>query len=147
MNAKEFGNEIRNIRKKHKYSLRKAEQRSGISYAYISKLENGDRNIPKPETLRKLAKGIGISEEEIFKLAGLESSSSETSNKPEWANENDVLELDKFLETNGEMTFKGVELDKEQRERVTQVLTQVFWNELQKKKKQNGDLNNYGKNE
>ncbi|WP_054691182.1 helix-turn-helix domain-containing protein [Fructilactobacillus florum] len=71
MDTKLFGNEIRKIRKDKGFSLRKVEQRSGISFTFISKLENGNRNIPKPETLRKLAKGLRISEDEMFELAGI----------------------------------------------------------------------------
>lgn len=142
MDNQRFGTEIKKIRNEKKMSLRQVEIASGgLTSSFLSKLENGKRNIPKPATLEKLAKGLRISKEEMFKIAGLEFSDDKLDKyEPEWANEKDVLELDKFLETNGEMTFKGVELDKEQRERVTQVLTQVFWNELQKKKKQNGDL-------
>ncbi|WP_429971317.1 helix-turn-helix domain-containing protein [Fructilactobacillus sp. Tb1] len=132
-----FGNDLKNLRKEKGFTLRQLAMQANINPGYLSRLENGKQNIPKPETLEKLAKGLRISKEEMFKLAGLEISSDDKLDKykPEWADENDVLQLDKFLETNGEMTFKGVELNKEQRERVTEVLTQVFWNELKKQRK------------
>lgn len=75
MNNQNFGASIKNIRNKKNMSLRQVEIVSGgLSSSFISKLENGKRNIPKPETLEKLAKGLRISKEEIFKLAGLETS-------------------------------------------------------------------------
>lgn len=75
MNNQNFGASIKNIRNKKNMSLRQVEIASGgLSSSFISKLENGKRNIPKPETLEKLAKGLRIPKEEIFKLAGLETS-------------------------------------------------------------------------
>lgn len=135
-----FGKQFKELRNSKNISLRQLERQSGVSNSFISQIERGKRNIPKPSTLEKLAKGLRISKEEIFKMAGLETDNSIDKYKPDWANEKDVLELDKFLQTNGEMTFKGVELDAEQKQRVTEVLTQVFWNELNKKKKREGDL-------
>ena len=73
MNNQSFGASIKNIRNKKNMSLRQVEIASGgLSSSFISKLENGKRNIPKVETLEKLAKGLRISKEEMFKLAGLE---------------------------------------------------------------------------
>ncbi|POH13395.1 hypothetical protein BGL41_04545 [Fructilactobacillus sanfranciscensis] len=67
-----FRTEIKNIRLEKKFTLRQVALQSGIDAGYLSQLENGKRNIPKPATLEKLAKGLRISKEEIFKLAGLE---------------------------------------------------------------------------
>lgn len=67
-----FRTEIKNIRLEKKFTLRQVALQSGIDAGYLSQLENGKRNIPKPETLKKLAKGLRISKEEMFKLAGLE---------------------------------------------------------------------------
>lgn len=73
MNNRSFGASIKNIRNKKNMSLRQVEIASGgLSSSFISKLENGKRNIPKVETLERLAKGLRISKEEMFKLAGLE---------------------------------------------------------------------------
>ncbi|WP_413628332.1 helix-turn-helix transcriptional regulator (plasmid) [Fructilactobacillus vespulae] len=62
---------------------------------------------------------------------------SEKNNAPKWATKNDVIELDKFLTSNGAMTFEGVQLTKSQKERVKKILTEVFWEEL-KKDRDNG---------
>ena len=74
MNNQNFRTEIKNIRLEKKFTLRQVALQSGIDAGYLSQLENGKRNIPKPTTLEKLAKGLRISKEEIFKLAGLETS-------------------------------------------------------------------------
>ncbi|KRN13428.1 hypothetical protein IV37_GL000145 [Fructilactobacillus fructivorans] len=137
-----FGSQIKKIRELKKFTIRQAALQGGISNSYLSQVENEKRDVPKPATLEKIAKGLRVPKEEIFELAGFKQNDS---NNPNWATDSDVKELDKFLESNGEMTYKGVELSKSQRERVNQILTQVFWDELKKDKKMRG--NNNGKNE
>ena len=50
-------------------------QKSGIAVATISKLERGEHK-PSVKTIKKLAKALGKQEEELLKLAGLETSAS-----------------------------------------------------------------------
>ncbi|POH18546.1 LexA family protein [Fructilactobacillus sanfranciscensis] len=71
-NSVEFGKKLKAIRTEKGFSIRQTALQAGTSNPYISQVENGKRNIPKPETLKKLAKGLRISKEEMFKLAGLE---------------------------------------------------------------------------
>lgn len=66
----EFGKKIKNIRTEKRFSVRQAALQSGISNSFLSQVENGKRNIPKPETLKKIAKGLRISEDEIMYIAG-----------------------------------------------------------------------------
>ncbi|CAJ2232254.1 XRE family transcriptional regulator [Fructilactobacillus sanfranciscensis] len=68
----QFGNEIKKIRKSKGFTLRQAALQSKVNPGYLSRLENGKQNLPKVETLERLAKGLRISKEEMFKLAGLE---------------------------------------------------------------------------
>ncbi|USS93961.1 XRE family transcriptional regulator (plasmid) [Fructilactobacillus ixorae] len=72
MDNKAFGNELRNIRKEKNFTIRQVALQAGMNHSFISQVENGKRNIPKPNTLRKIAKGLRISENEIFHLAGLD---------------------------------------------------------------------------
>lgn len=46
----------------------------------------------------------------------------------------DVLELKSFLNCNVNVAFGGVTLNNEQKQRIDKILTQVFWDELQKTK-------------
>jgi len=66
-----FGNELRKIRRGKGDSVRKVALYAGISASYYSQIENNKRQIPKPNTLRKIAKGLRISETQIFELADL----------------------------------------------------------------------------
>jgi transcriptional regulator with XRE-family HTH domain len=62
---------VRRVRSEKRYSLPEVERRSGglISNAYVSRIENGQAVNPTPEKLKALAKGLGVSEEEIFNVA------------------------------------------------------------------------------
>lgn len=66
-----FGEKLRNIRLGKGDSVRKVALYAGISASYYSQIENNKRQIPKPNTLRKIAKGLRISEARIFELADL----------------------------------------------------------------------------
>lgn len=52
----------------HNISVRELSQRSGLSSSFLSKVENGGRGVPRPDTLRKIAKGLGVSDDYIFRL-------------------------------------------------------------------------------
>lgn len=56
----QFGNEIKKIRKSKGFTLRQAALQSKVNPGYLSRLENGKQNLPKVETLERLAKGLGI---------------------------------------------------------------------------------------
>ncbi|MCY9807080.1 helix-turn-helix transcriptional regulator [Lentilactobacillus senioris] len=141
IDPKKFGIKIKEIRNQKGYSLRQVSNQSKIddmpviSPSYWSLVERGERNIPKISTLKRMAKGLRVDESTILNLAGL----SETidNNVPSWATEKDINDLHDFLATNGQMTYKGMDLSKEQRERVDQIITQVFWEELEKERKKN----------
>lgn len=70
MNAKEFGEYIKGIRKSRKLTIRQLELYSGVSNAYISQIERGERKIPSPNILRKLAKSLNVEYNELMTNAG-----------------------------------------------------------------------------
>lgn len=70
MNNLEFGNYLRELRKKKKLTIRQLDTYSGVSHSYISQVERGNRGIPSPEILEKLAKPLGVDYEELMIKAG-----------------------------------------------------------------------------
>ncbi|WP_262493830.1 helix-turn-helix domain-containing protein [Lactiplantibacillus plantarum] len=78
----EFGNSLKEIRLRKHFSLRQVSQQSktdgkpAISPSYWSLVERGERNIPKVDTLVRMAKGLRITREEILNLAGLSSANN-----------------------------------------------------------------------
>ena len=65
-----LGEYLKKIREEKGYSLREAGKRTKIAEAYLWQLENGKREIPRPEMLKKLAEGYGVPVETLLKHAG-----------------------------------------------------------------------------
>ena len=60
------GAKLRELRRRKMLSLRELEQRSGVAFDNINKLENEKRNA-QPRTLRKLAEALGVEPLELAK--------------------------------------------------------------------------------
>ncbi|AFH60579.1 helix-turn-helix domain-containing protein [Paenibacillus caseinilyticus] len=65
-----FGEELRKIRETKGLTLNQLAMYSGVSSALISRIENGTRGVPKPETIEKLANGLKIPYENLMSIAG-----------------------------------------------------------------------------
>lgn len=65
-----FGEELKKMRLEKGLSIRKLAELSGISHAYISQIENGKRDKPKPELLKKLSGPLNIPLIELMYNAG-----------------------------------------------------------------------------
>lgn len=70
MEANDFGRYLKNLRKEKKLTIRQLELYSKVSNAYISQMERGDRGVPSPDILKKLAKPLGVEYEELMQNAG-----------------------------------------------------------------------------
>lgn len=128
--AKQFGYKLKVIRENQGFSLRQASNQSkidnkpAISPSYWSLVERGERNIPKIETLERMAKGLRISTDRILSIAGI----SIDDNTPDWATESDKNDLEVFLRENaGSMTYQGENLTEEEKEKLQIAMTQIFW--------------------
>lgn len=66
----EFGEFLRKVREEKGFSINQLATLSGISNAQISRIESGERGIPKPETIRKLSDALGIAYYDFMKAAG-----------------------------------------------------------------------------
>lgn len=60
MDAVKFGKSLRKIRDEKKMTAAELASKIGYTQPYISMLENGRKGIPKPDTLRKIAKGLDV---------------------------------------------------------------------------------------
>lgn len=66
----DFSNYLKQKREDKKLSIRQLAKYSGVSPAYISQVEKGQRGTPTPDYLKKLAKGLKTPYEELMKAAG-----------------------------------------------------------------------------
>ena len=112
------------LREAKRYSIGKLAMLSHVSYGQISKIENAQRNLPKPETIKKLANGLGVSYEYLMRAAGYYD--------PEVMKESE--ELTEFLKKANVM-FHGRPLTEEDKKRVEDVLTAIFYDALTRRKK------------
>ncbi|MED3785207.1 helix-turn-helix transcriptional regulator [Geobacillus stearothermophilus] len=123
--AKQFGSYIRQLREKKGYTVNQLSLYSGVSSAQISRIENGLRGVPKPETIKKLSEALGHSYEDLMQAAGYLDDNAQPK-LPELT-EKDERDVQKELEKiiNGLKTGSGFaafggmdidELDEEDRE-------------------------------
>ncbi|MBS4032673.1 MAG: helix-turn-helix transcriptional regulator [Clostridiales bacterium] len=65
-----FGEKLKTLRQQRGLSQKQLAVLSGVSPSYLSRIERGERNIPHPSALVKLAGPLGINEYEILAFAG-----------------------------------------------------------------------------
>jgi transcriptional regulator with XRE-family HTH domain len=65
-----LGEYLKRIRKDNRLTLREVEDKTKISNAYLSQVENGKIAKPSPSVLYKLAECYGIAYEVLMKSAG-----------------------------------------------------------------------------
>ena len=124
-----FYDKLRDLRKLKGYTIRELSDRSGVSAAYISQMENGRRGIPSPEVLMKLSEGLNTSYEELMEIAGYLQTSARSSGNPKTKS---PVNLRRFLHEN-EIIFDGIVLTEQDKEWVERVLTALFWKQKQNK--------------
>ncbi|MFF2912393.1 helix-turn-helix domain-containing protein [Paenibacillus sp. NPDC057934] len=139
----EFGRFLKELREQRGLTLNQLASAAGVSGSQISRIENGLRGIPKPATLRKIAEATDCSYEELMERAGYlqDQGAVEAEIVPEWATNKDKRDFRKMLEDDGELMFDGIPLDKEDKQRIKDVLTGLFWEakQMNKRKKPKQD--------
>lgn len=65
-----FGIYLKQLREKKNLTLRNVETQSEVSDSYLSQIETGQRGIPHPNTLKKLAPVYDVSYEHLMREAG-----------------------------------------------------------------------------
>ncbi|TBL81357.1 helix-turn-helix domain-containing protein [Paenibacillus thalictri] len=122
----DFYGKLKDYRKLKGYTIRELSDRSGVSAAYISQLENGNRGVPSPDVLQKLSEGLNIPYPELMQLAGYLDRSRETLAVHKKA----PVNLRRFLREN-DLVFDGMELTEQDKEWIERMLSTLFWKEKQ----------------
>ncbi|MEK4456887.1 helix-turn-helix domain-containing protein [Paenibacillus sp. FSL R10-2748] len=68
--SNELGIWIKHVRDSKGLTLTDVSKISGISIAQLSRIETGKRNVPKPDTLKKISSALDISFNELMIIAG-----------------------------------------------------------------------------
>jgi len=115
-----FYEELKDIRKNKGFTIREVADRSGVSSAYISQLENGQRGTPSPEILYKLSDGLETPYSALMQLAGYMEgglTTEEKNKKP--------VNLRRFLREN-ELLLDGRPLSESDIRWIDRMLTVMF---------------------
>lgn len=121
----DFYHQLKDFRKLKGFTIRELADRSGVSAAYISQLENANRGIPSPEVLMKLSEGLNVSYSALMQAAGYldQPGTKNTAAKA-------PVNLRRFLRDN-DLVFDGINLTDQDKEWIERVLTAIFWKEKQ----------------
>ncbi|WP_248924931.1 helix-turn-helix domain-containing protein [Paenibacillus hamazuiensis] len=125
----DFYGKLRDMRKLKGYTIRELSDRSGVSAAYISQLENGNRGVPSPEVLQKLSEGLNTPYDELMRLAGYLDRDREADGNDGVAKT--PVNLRRFLREN-DLVFDGIELTEQDKEWIERILTALFWKDKQR---------------
>ena len=66
----DFAGYIRQLRQKQRLSLRDVAQKTGISYSYLAQIEQGRRNPPGPDFMKRLAPVYQVTLKDLLRAAG-----------------------------------------------------------------------------
>lgn len=122
-----LGNRIKDLRKKTGKTQGDVAKSLGISRAAYSHIEN-NRNEPDNEALLKIAQYYEVTTDYLLGSKDV----------PRWASEKDVMDLEEMLNSSVNMAYGGERLTEEEKQRVKDVLTGIFWEKLDKRKRSDG---------
>ncbi|NHN31225.1 helix-turn-helix domain-containing protein [Paenibacillus agricola] len=125
-----FYEKLRDMRKLKGFTIRELADRSGVSSAYISQLENGNRGVPSPDVLMKLSEGLNTPYSNLMEIAGYLEQSADRQQGEDYVKPR--VNLRRFLQEN-ELIFDGMELTEQDKEWVERMLTVLFWKDKLKK--------------
>lgn len=126
MDHSSFGSYLKQVREQKNWSINQLADLADISTSQISRIENGKRGVPKPQTIEKIARALQVPYSEMMDRAGY-LRPEENEQIPDWASSKDKRDFKKMLEEDGELMFDGVPLDEEDKQRIKDVLTGLFW--------------------
>jgi transcriptional regulator with XRE-family HTH domain len=107
----EFKEYLKQLRDAQKLSLRKLDSLSGVSHVYLSQIENGNRGVPSPDVLKKLAAPLGVSYKELMTAAGY------------WGRESSAPTLDEeWPEVASVLRGSGRKMTAEERQRIARII-------------------------
>ncbi|PYE48514.1 transcriptional regulator with XRE-family HTH domain [Paenibacillus barcinonensis] len=132
-----FGPYMKQLREQQGFSINQLAEAAGISNSQISRIENGVRGVPKPATIRKIADALHVPYTDMMKQAGYIETANTASHQdvPEWATYKDRRDFKRMLEDEDDLMFDGIPLDEEDKKRIKDVLTGLFWEAKQMNKR------------
>ena len=127
-----IGTRIKELRLKAHLTQKEIAGKLGMGSSNFGHIEN-DRVIPSSKDLEIIADILGTTTDYLL---GRE-------NIPAWATSKDKRDFKKMLEEDSDLMFDGIPIDNEDRQRVKDVLTGLFWEakQMNKRKKKSDSTN------
>ncbi|MGG4096168.1 helix-turn-helix domain-containing protein [Paenibacillus lautus] len=135
-------NRIRKIRREKEMSGTDIAAKLGISAQYYYSIERGTRNL-SADVAADLADIFDVSVDYLLGLSDARDLKpvGPTENIPDWATSKDVADFKKMLENDQPVLFDGVPIEGENRQRVMDILSGLFWEAKELNKKTYGRKN------
>lgn len=118
-----FPQRVKELRKRNNLTQEKFGKIMNVSYQTVGSWERGERQ-PSYETAKKIADYFEVSTDYLLGKS-----------VPEWASDKDVIDLEEMLNSNVNMAYGGENLTEDEKQRVKDILTGIFWEKLEKNKK------------
>lgn len=120
-----FGERLKQLRQASNRTQQEIADLLGVSRSAYSHFENG-RNEPDKDTLVKLANIFDVTTDYLLGR----------NKTPKWASKDQIIELDKVLESDAGMAYGDmVDITKEDREQINDLIASYFWRKKQKEKR------------
>lgn len=117
------GQKIAYLREKKGLSQAALADKIGKSQSSVAMWETNKRRVPE-DALKQLADFFGVTTDYLLGR-----------DVPKWATDEDVMDLEEMFNSNVNMAFGGERLTEEEKQRVKDILTGIFWEKLEKRRR------------
>lgn len=114
---------LRELRKEKRLNQEEVAKKIGVGRTTYAMYEQGNRE-PDNDTLSEIADFFGVTTDYLIGR-----------DVPRWADKTDIVDLDEMLNSNVNMAYGGENLTEDEKQRVKDILTGIFWEKLEKNKK------------
>ncbi|WP_436696869.1 helix-turn-helix domain-containing protein [Lactiplantibacillus pentosus] len=120
---KSLANRISNLRKNHNMKQSDLARQLQLDNSSMSKIENGTRKVSSDEILR-IANIFEVSTDYLL------GNNEKAHKSPDWATEEDRIDLDKLLQSTVPMGYKEMSWNAQDKEKVRNVIEGIYWDRL-----------------
>ncbi|WP_261313615.1 helix-turn-helix domain-containing protein [Paenibacillus sp. DR312] len=126
----EIADKILELMKENGVTKYRLAKETGVSYTGVTKILSGQTKHPQIDSIKLIADYFN----KPLTYFTDEANPNQANEVPEWATSKDKRDFKKMLEDDGELMFDGVPLDENDKNRIKDMLTGLFWEAKQMNK-------------